>query len=140
MGLLDSAIADGGRLVGGGGRPEGLDTGYYVAPAIVTGVVQSRIAREGIFACVLVVLTYRDESEAIAIANDTEFGLNDAVDSADNGRALRIARKWKAEASASTTVRRSMSVFRLVESSNPDTVVNSGPKGLTIILNRTRST
>ena len=94
MGLLESAIADGGRFVVGGARPQDLDTGYYVAPTIVTGVSPTaRIAREEIFACVLVVLTYRDENEAIAIANDTEFGLNDAVYSADADRALRIARK-----------------------------------------------
>ncbi len=94
MGLLLSAIADGGRFALGGGRPEGLDTGYYIAPTIITDVSpDSRVAREEIFAPVLVVLTYRDEDEAIDIVNDIEYGLNNAVYSADPDRALRVARK-----------------------------------------------
>ena len=92
--LLRSALDDGGRFAIGGGRPEGLDTGFYIAPTIVTGVSpSSRIAREEVFAPVLVVLPYTTEDEAVAIANDTEFGLNDAVYSADRDRALAIARR-----------------------------------------------
>jgi aldehyde dehydrogenase (NAD+) len=94
--LLTSVAADGGRFVIGGGRPDGLDTGFYVAPTIITDVSpESRVATEEIFAPVLVVLTYRTEEEALEIVNRTEFGLNDAVYSADTDRALRMARRMQ---------------------------------------------
>ena len=96
MDMLRSAAADGGRFVIGGGRPDGMDTGFYVAPTIITDVSpDSRVATEEIFAPVLVVLTYRTEHEALEIVNRTEFGLNDAVYSADPERALRIARQMQ---------------------------------------------
>ncbi|MDR7301603.1 aldehyde dehydrogenase family protein [Haloactinomyces albus] len=94
MGLLASAVDEGGRFVVGGGRPKDLDTGYFVEPTIITDVgPRSRVATEEIFAPVLVVIAYDDEEEAIAIVNDTEFGLNDAVYSADPDRALAMARR-----------------------------------------------
>jgi aldehyde dehydrogenase (NAD+) len=94
MGLLKSAAEDGGRFVAGGGRPPGLDSGFYVAPTIITDVPhESRVGREEIFAPVMVVFTYTSEDEAIQIVNDTEYGLNDAVYSADEHRALEIARR-----------------------------------------------
>jgi aldehyde dehydrogenase (NAD+) len=94
LGLLQSAIDEGGRLALGGGRPEGLDTGFYVAPAIITDVApEARVAVEEIFAPVLVVLTYRDEEEALRIASSSEFGLSAAVYSADTERALAIAQR-----------------------------------------------
>ena len=96
MRLLASAVQDGGHFEIGGGRPKGLDKGYYIAPTIISNVSpKSLVAREEIFAPVLVVLTYRTEEEGLAIVNDTEFGLNDAVYSADPERALRIARRMK---------------------------------------------
>jgi aldehyde dehydrogenase (NAD+) len=94
--LLKSALEEGGRFAIGGGRPEGLDTGYYIAPTIIVGVSpKALVAREEIFAPVLVVLTYRTEEEGLAMVNDTEYGLNDAVFSADTDRALRVARKMQ---------------------------------------------
>ena len=94
LGLLQSARDEGGVFRVGGGRPDGLDTGYYVEPAIITDVdPRSRVAVEEIFAPVLIVLTYRDEEEALRIANDTEFGLNDAVYSANPERALAVAQR-----------------------------------------------
>jgi aldehyde dehydrogenase (NAD+) len=96
MDLLGSVAADGGRFAVGGGRPDGMDTGFYVAPTIITDVSpDSRVATEEIFAPVLVVLTYRTEEEALEIVNCTEFGLNDAVYSADTDRALQIARRMQ---------------------------------------------
>jgi acyl-CoA reductase-like NAD-dependent aldehyde dehydrogenase len=96
MRLLQSAIAEGGRFAIGGGRPAGLNTGYYVEPTIITDVSpDAQVAIEEIFAPVLVVLTYADEEAALAIVNDTEFGLNNAVYSADPDRALKIARKMR---------------------------------------------
>ncbi|MFD2414943.1 aldehyde dehydrogenase family protein [Amycolatopsis pigmentata] len=96
LGLLRSAVDDGGRFAVGGGMPEGLGTGFYVEPTIITGVTpDSRVATEEIFAPVLVVLPYEDEEEALKIVNDTEFGLNDAVYSADPERALALARRMQ---------------------------------------------
>ncbi|GAA1985749.1 aldehyde dehydrogenase family protein [Amycolatopsis minnesotensis] len=96
LGLLRSALEEGGRFVIGGGRPEGRNTGFYVTPTIITGVTpRSRVATEEIFAPVLVVLPYRDEEEALRIVNDTEFGLSNAVYSADPGRALALARRME---------------------------------------------
>jgi aldehyde dehydrogenase (NAD+) len=96
MGLLQSAREDGGTFVTGGGRPPGLDTGFYVAPTIITGVSpRSRVGQEEIFAPVMVVFTYTSEQDALRIVNDTQYGLNDAVYSADAGRALAIARRMQ---------------------------------------------
>ncbi|GAA4557346.1 aldehyde dehydrogenase family protein [Planotetraspora kaengkrachanensis] len=79
-------------LVGGEGRPEGLDKGWFTRPTVFTGVSNDmRIAREEIFGPVLCVISYRDEDEAVAIANDTPYGLQAYVFSADAARARRIA-------------------------------------------------
>jgi betaine-aldehyde dehydrogenase len=70
-----------------------LAEGHWVPPTILTGANnQMRIAREEIFGPVLVVIPFRDDDEAVAIANDSEYGLSAGVWSADNGRALAIAR------------------------------------------------
>ena len=94
MGYLQSAVDEGGKFAIGGGRPEGLDTGYYVAPTIITDVgPDTKVAQEEIFGPVLTVLTYHDEDEVLRIANDVEFGLSGAVYSTDQDRALEMARK-----------------------------------------------
>ncbi|WP_268597904.1 aldehyde dehydrogenase family protein, partial [Escherichia coli] len=63
-------------LAGGEGRPDGLDAGWFVKPTLFTGATnQMRIAREEIFGPVLTLIPYEDESDAIAIANDTRYGL-----------------------------------------------------------------
>ncbi|WP_162794785.1 aldehyde dehydrogenase [Nonomuraea lactucae] len=94
MGYLASATEEGGRFAVGGGRPPGLDTGFYIAPTIITDVSPgARVAQEEIFGPVLTVLTYRDEEEAVRIANGTEFGLSGAVYSEDFDHALQTARK-----------------------------------------------
>jgi aldehyde dehydrogenase (NAD+) len=96
MGLLKSAAEDGGRFVTGGGRPAGLDNGFYIAPTIITDVSpRSRVGQEEIFAPVMVVFTYTSEEEALQIVNDTEYGLNDAVYGADAERAHAIARRMQ---------------------------------------------
>ncbi|HTJ91153.1 MAG TPA: aldehyde dehydrogenase family protein [Acidocella sp.] len=77
-------------LTGGEGRPEGL-TGYFVRPTVFTDVKNDmRIVREEIFGPVLAILTYRDEDEAVAIANDTSYGLS-AYIFGDQAKAERIA-------------------------------------------------
>ncbi|MCC2612119.1 aldehyde dehydrogenase family protein [Neorhizobium sp. Rsf11] len=79
-------------LTGGEGRPEGLDRGWFVRPTIFAGVRNDmRIAREEIFGPVLSVISYRDEDEAIRIANDTDYGLQAHVFSSDPDRAKRVA-------------------------------------------------
>jgi aldehyde dehydrogenase (NAD+) len=84
-------------LTGGEGRPEGLDRGWFVRPTVFADVDNHmRIAREEIFGPVLCVIPYRDEAEAIAIANDTNYGLQSYVLSADPDHAKRVANELEA--------------------------------------------
>lgn len=93
-GFINAGKMEGARVVAGGGRPAGLDRGYFVEPTLFADV-QSKmtIAQEEIFGPVLSVLPYDTEAEAIAIANDSIYGLAGGVWSADPSRALRVARK-----------------------------------------------
>lgn len=74
---IDLGVAEGAQLLtGGAGRPDGLN-GYFVHPTVFTGVTNDmKIAREEIFGPVLSILTYRDEDDAVAIANETSYGLS----------------------------------------------------------------
>ncbi|MCQ4628710.1 aldehyde dehydrogenase family protein [Shinella sp. CPCC 100929] len=84
-------------LAGGEGRPEGQDRGWFVRPTVFAGVTnEMRIAREEIFGPVLSVIAYRDEAEAIAIANDTDYGLQSYVLGTDVDRMRRVARELEA--------------------------------------------
>ena len=96
--LIAVGIKEGATLVTGGlGRPEGLNRGYYVRPTVFADVTNDmRIAREEIFGPVLSILPYGSEEEAIAIANDTVYGLSSYVTSGDPERARRIARQIRA--------------------------------------------
>jgi aldehyde dehydrogenase (NAD+) len=96
--LIQSGLDEGATLVAGGpGRPPGLNRGYYVRPTIFGDVTASmRIAREEIFGPVLSIMSYDSEDEAIAIANDTPFGLAGFVQSKDLGRARQIANRIRA--------------------------------------------
>ncbi len=96
--MIEAGIADGARLLCGGvGRPDGLDTGYFVRPTIFSGVTADmRIAREEIFGPVLCIMPYRDEEEGIALANDTVYGLGAHVQSGDIARARRAAARIRA--------------------------------------------
>ena len=93
QGLIQKGIDEGATLVAGGvGRPEGLTRGYYVRPTVFANVTNDMtIAREEIFGPVLAILPYRDEEEAIRIANDTPYGLSGYVMSGDLDRARRVA-------------------------------------------------
>jgi aldehyde dehydrogenase (NAD+) len=97
-GYISQGIAEGAKLVvGGEGRPEGLSKGYYVRPTIFSNVSNDMvIAREEIFGPVLAILPYRDEEEAIRIANDTPYGLAAYIWSTDLARAGRVGRRIRA--------------------------------------------
>jgi aldehyde dehydrogenase (NAD+) len=94
QGYIERGIAEGAVLVTGGpGRPDGLDTGYYVRPTVFSHVTNDMtIARDEIFGPVLVLIGYDDEDDAVRIANDSDYGLSGWV-SGDNGRALALARR-----------------------------------------------
>jgi acyl-CoA reductase-like NAD-dependent aldehyde dehydrogenase len=88
--------AEGARVACGGGRPRGFDRGYYVEPTVFTGVTPDmRIVQEEIFGPVVSVLTYRDEDEAAAKANNSAYGLSGAVYSVDAERGYRMARRMR---------------------------------------------
>jgi aldehyde dehydrogenase (NAD+) len=95
--LIGIGIEEGASLVTGGpGRPDGLERGYYVKPTVFANVHPSMtIAREEIFGPVLAIMPYRDEEDAIAIANDTPYGLAAYVQSKDQERARRVAMKMR---------------------------------------------
>ncbi|KAF2423702.1 aldehyde dehydrogenase [Tothia fuscella] len=98
QGLIEEGIKEGAKMITGGpGRPEGLDRGYFVRPTIFGNVSNDMIiAREEIFGPVLSILPYDTEEEAIAIANDTVYGLSASVESKDADHALRVGRRIRA--------------------------------------------
>jgi aldehyde dehydrogenase (NAD+) len=84
-------------LVGGEGRPEGLEAGYFVKPTVFVNVKNDMtIAREEIFGPVLSVITYENEEDAVRIANDSEYGLHAFVSGTDVQRARRVASQIQA--------------------------------------------
>ena len=96
--LIQAGIDEGARLVAGGtGRSDGFDRGYYVKPTIFADVDNAMtIAQEEVFGPVLVMIPFGDEAEAIAIANDTPYGLAAFVQTGDQARARRVARQMRA--------------------------------------------
>ena len=96
--LIQAGIDEGARLVAGGtGRPEGFNRGYFVRPTVFADVDNDmRIAREEIFGPVLSIIPFDTEEEAIAISNDTSYGLTDYVQSGNNERVQRVARQLRA--------------------------------------------
>jgi aldehyde dehydrogenase (NAD+) len=93
-GYLRLAIEEGGSFALGGGRPEGLDGGFFVEPTLIVGVGNdARVAQEEIFGPVLVVIPFDDDDDAVALANDSAYGLSGSVWSADRARAVAVANR-----------------------------------------------
>jgi aldehyde dehydrogenase (NAD+) len=90
--FIATGLAEGGELVRGGGRPEGLKKGWFVEPTVFTGVdPDATIAQEEIFGPVVAVIPYTSEEQAISIANNSHYGLNGSVFTLDIERGLRVA-------------------------------------------------
>ena len=96
--LIQKGIDEGAKLeTGGVGRPDGLDQGYFVKPTIFSNVTNDMsIAREEIFGPVLSLIGYSDDDDAVAIANDTVYGLSAYVSSNDLDRAKTVAAQLRA--------------------------------------------
>ena len=94
---IDRGVAEGARLVTGGiAPPDGLEHGYFVQPTVFADVENTMVvAREEIFGPVLSILKYRDDEEAIAIANDSPYGLSGAIWTCDIERAGAVARRLR---------------------------------------------
>ncbi|WP_163167767.1 aldehyde dehydrogenase family protein [Arthrobacter sp. Alg241-R88] len=96
--FIQTGLDEGAHLVTGGlERPEGLDQGYFVKPTVFTGVTPDMtIAREEIFGPVLAVIPYRDEDDAVRIANDSPYGLGGYVFGGDRTNARRVVNALRA--------------------------------------------
>ena len=93
-GYIASGREQGAKVTIGGGRPEKLDTGWYVEPTVFSDVDNSmRIAQEEIFGPVVSLLAYDTEAEAVRMANDTVYGLSGTVWTSDNDRGVAVARR-----------------------------------------------
>lgn len=89
---IASAVADGARIITGGGRPAGLERGYFIEPTLIADVTpEMAVVREEVFGPVITVMTYTDVDDAIRIANSTEFGLANGVYTRDAELALQVA-------------------------------------------------
>ena len=97
QGLIQKGIDEGAKLVAGGpGKPDGLNDGYYVKPTVFADVNNDmEIARTEIFGPVLSVIPFETEEEAIQIANDTDYGLTNYIQTQDNDKVQRVARKLR---------------------------------------------
>jgi len=94
---IQKGLEEGAQLIAGGpGRPEGLEKGFFVKPTVFVGTNDMAIAREEIFGPVLVIIGYGDADEAVAIANDSNFGLAAYVSGVDAEQCRSVARRLRA--------------------------------------------
>jgi len=93
LGFIEQGIREGAEVIAGGAQRPPFDKGYFVQPTILRVQPGDTLAREEIFGPVLVLITYRDEDEAVRIANDTIYGLGGGVWSRDESRAVAVARR-----------------------------------------------
>ncbi|MGY5808683.1 aldehyde dehydrogenase family protein [Rhizobium sp. LEGMi198b] len=97
LAAIENARTDGAKVTVGGGRPAGFNKGYYVEPTVLTDVpLDSDAWKEEIFGPVVCVRAFKSEDEAVALANDSRFGLAAAVMSKDDARADRVAAALRA--------------------------------------------
>jgi acyl-CoA reductase-like NAD-dependent aldehyde dehydrogenase len=93
LGFIEQGIREGAEVIAGGPAKPAFDKGYFVQPTILRVQAGDTLAREEIFGPVLVIITYRDENEAVQIANDTLYGLGGGVWSQDEAHAIAVARR-----------------------------------------------
>lgn len=93
LAFIEQGLQEGAELVAGGPGKPAFDKGYFVQPTILRVKPGDTLAREEIFGPVLVIITYRDEEEAVRIANDTIYGLGGGVWSRDEAHAVAVARR-----------------------------------------------
>ncbi|MCL6708496.1 aldehyde dehydrogenase family protein [Pseudomonas sp. R2.Fl] len=97
LGMIERGKSEGAVIAHGGKRPPGLDTGYFLEPTILTDMAEdSFVWREEIFGPVVCVKPFKDEADAVRMANDGRFGLAAAVMSKDKARCERVARAFRA--------------------------------------------
>ncbi|MGB7241656.1 MAG: aldehyde dehydrogenase family protein [Sulfitobacter sp.] len=98
--MIQMGLDEGATLLAGGlGRPTGLDVGWFARPTILADVRNDmRIAQEEIFGPVLVIIPFEDEADAVALANDTPYGLAAYIQTGDQARAERVATRLRAGA------------------------------------------
>ena len=95
LGFIRTGIAEGADVIAGGAEPPAFDKGYFVQPTILGIKATDTLAREEIFGPVLVVITYQDEDDAVAIANNTIYGLGGGVWSGSDEHAMKVARRLR---------------------------------------------
>ncbi len=96
LGYIEKGKAEGAKLVTGGGRPPSLNRGWFVEPTLFANVENTAtIAREEIFGPVLSVISAKDEEDAVRLANDSNYGLNNTVFTNDVEAAYRVARRLR---------------------------------------------
>ena len=96
QGLIEKGMQEARLVAGGLGRPDGMNRGYYVKPTVFADVTNDMtIAREEIFGPVLSIIPFETEEEAIAIANDTPYGLTNYVQTQDDEKRRRVARRLR---------------------------------------------
>jgi len=93
IGFIEQGIQEGAEVVAGGPQKPAFDKGYFVQPTILRVKATDTLAKEEIFGPVLVIITYKDEAEAIRIANDSIYGLGGGVWSKDEAHAVAVARR-----------------------------------------------
>ena len=109
--FIKEGLAGGARLAAGGTRPSDLSTGFYVEPTVFADVDnQSVVAREEIFGPVLCVIRARSEEDAVALANDSPFGLSSSVFTDDVDRAYTVARRLRCGMVAHNAVRNELGI------------------------------
>ena len=96
QGYLDLALAEGGSFACGGGRPADQPKGFFISPTVIAGLDNSaRVAREEIFGPVLTVIAHDGDDDAVAIANDSPYGLSGTVFGTDPARTSAVAAKLR---------------------------------------------